>query len=137
MAHWIEDAEAVLRGESREGVQRLAGQRPPVLDATGRYAVLTPFLAAFMWAAAVFRETTQQTPLDEMALLLRLLALALSVRALLALRMLWMRLSVWAQRERYSLALTEQGLLYRSPHGDLAVPREDVIGVREHGDWRK
>jgi hypothetical protein len=135
--HWIDEAEAALRGESREGVQHLAGQRPPVLDPTGVYAVVTPFLAAFMWAAAVFRETTQQAPLDGVALLLRLMAIALSVRALLSLRLLWRRLRVWAESARYHLALTERGLLYRSPDGDLALPLEDVIAVREHGDWRR
>lgn len=137
MGNWVQDAEAVLRGESREGVQRITGQRPPVLDPTGVYAVVTPFLAAFMWAAAVFRETTKQAPLDGLALLLRLMAIALSVRALLSLLLLWRRLRVWAQCARYDLALTEQGLLYRSPKGDVALPLEDVIAVREHGDWRK
>jgi hypothetical protein len=137
VSHWIEDAEAVLRGESREGVQRIDGERPPVLDPTGLYAVVTPFLAAFMWAAAVFRETTQHAPLDGLALLLRLMAIALSVRAALSLRLLAQRLQVWLQRARYTLVLGDGGLLYRGPDGDRVVQREDVLAVREHGDWRK
>jgi hypothetical protein len=68
---------------------------------------------------------------------LRVLALALSVRALIALHGLWGRLRVRAALRRYALALTDDGLLYRSPRGDIVVAREHVLDAREDGDWRE
>jgi hypothetical protein len=38
---------------------------------------------------------------------------------------------------RYALALTPEGLLYRSPVTDVAVRREDIVDVRERGRWRE
>jgi hypothetical protein len=36
---------------------------------------------------------------------------------------------------RYALALTPEGLLFRSPNSDVVVPREHVLDVRARGDW--
>jgi len=133
---WVADAEAALRGESVEGVELVPGHRPPLIDAFARRALLTPFIAAFLWAAVVFREAQRQ-PLEPVALVLRLLALALTVRALLLLTQLGQRLLTSLKRERYGLALTEQGLLYRTPDTDHAILRADVLDVREPGHWRE
>lgn len=133
---WVADAEAALRGESVDGVEVVPRHRPPLIDAFARRALLTPFIAAFLWAAVVFREAQRQ-PLEPVALVLRLLALALTVRALLVVAQLGQRLLTSLRRERYGLALTEHGLLFRTPETDHAIPRQDVIDVREPGHWRE
>jgi hypothetical protein len=106
------------------------------LDAFARRALIAPFIAAFLWAALVFREA-QHNPLEPVALVLRLLALALTVRSVLVLGQLTRRLRVAVRRTRFGLALTEQGLLYRTPETDHAVLRRDVLDVREPGHWRE
>lgn len=133
---WVADAESALRGESVDGVEVVPRQRPPLVDAFARRALLTPFIAAFLWAAVVFREAQRQ-PLEPVALVLRLLAVALTVRALLVIAQLGQRLHTSLRRDRYGLALTEHGLLYRTPETDHAVPRQDVLDVREPGNWRE
>lgn len=113
----------------------LLGERPRVLDAEGLRTLVAPALAAFFWAGAVFREGVIGQPLDPLALLLRLLALALTVRTLLLGRVLVGRLLVSARRREYALALADEGLLLRTPASDFAVAREDIIDVVEHGQW--
>jgi hypothetical protein len=139
MSNWIETAEAALAGtlSSDAEVDVLRATPSPVLDAAGLRAVLAPFFAGFMWAATIFRETQIHSPLDPLALLLRLLALALSVRALTLLVMLARRLRLRMRYSDYALALTPEGLLYRSPVMDVALRREDILDVRERGRWRE
>src|SRR5690348_8266203 len=81
-AHWITRAEAALSGADDSDIELLDAGRPPVLDAFGRRALLAPLLACFFWSAAVFVEQLRG-PLDSVGLLLRLLALAVSVRSVL------------------------------------------------------
>jgi hypothetical protein len=138
MSNWIRAAEAALEGRPSEGIaaEVLPGSAPPLLDANGVRALVSPFLASFMWAAAVFRETQAHQPLDPLALLFRVLALALSLRALRLLIQLSGRLRIWLARQRYALALTPEGLLFRAPRGDVVVARAAILDVREHGgDW--
>jgi hypothetical protein len=132
---WVERAEEALRGGTEAGVQVLTGGRPPILDADGRRALVTPFIAAFLWTAVVFREMQVERPLDPLALLLRLIALAFTVRAVLLLIVLAQRLAVLMRANHYRLALTDEGLLLRTPAADFAVPREDVLDVVEQGHW--
>jgi hypothetical protein len=140
MASWIGSAEAALRSSASPSadaeVEVLRAVPPPVIDYDGVRAILAPFLAAFMWAATIFREVQSGTALDPLALLLRLLALAMTVRALTLLWMLARRLRLRLRYSRYGLALTPEGLLYRTPDMDLALPREDILEVRERGRWR-
>jgi hypothetical protein len=137
MSNWIGAAEAALQERPTEGVEVdvLPRATPPLLDAEGIRALLSPFIAAFLWAATVFRETQLHQTLDPLALLFRVLALALSVRALRLLIELSAKLRVRMSAARYGLALAPEGLLYRSPAGDLAIPREQVLDVRVRGDW--
>jgi hypothetical protein len=137
MANWISSAEAALAGRSEVGgVDTVPRVSPPLFDASTIRALTAPFLAGFMWAAAVFRETQSQQSLDPLALLFRVLALALSVRALRLLILFAGRLRVRLAWRRYALALTPEGLLYRSPQSDVVVPREQVLDVRERdGSW--
>jgi hypothetical protein len=136
---WIAAAEAAIEGRDTSGfeVDVLERVPPPVFDVSAVRALSSPLLAGFMWAATVLREQLTQQPLDGLALLLRVLALALSVRALLALHMLWQRLRVRAALHRHALALTDEGLFYRDPSGDVVIPREHVLEAREEGDWRE
>ena len=137
MSSWIEAAEAALSGTATDTEHEvLRPGPPPVLDAVGLRALLAPFLAGFMWAATIFREVQIATPLDPLALLLRLLALALTVRALTLLFQLARRVRLRLSYSRYGLVLTPEGLLYRSPTMDVALPREDILEVRERGRWR-
>ncbi len=137
MSSWIEAAEAALRGTASDAETDVIRPSPsPVFDAEGLRALLAPFLAGFLWAATIFREVQVAAPLDPLALLLRLLALALTVRAITLLFALVRRLRLRLQYARYALALHPEGLLYRTPDMDIAVPRDDILEVRERGRWR-
>jgi hypothetical protein len=133
---WIERAETAMRGEPVEQIALVQRHAPAILDAFGRRALLAPFFAAFMWAAVLFRARLGQ-PLDPIVLLLRLLALALSVRAVLLGSVLLRRVHVSLTRGRYQLALSDEGLLLRTPRADFAVQKTDVIDIREHGVWQE
>lgn len=135
-ASWVARAEAALGGRPTEGVEVLEGQPPPVLDPIGVRAVLALPMAAFVWGAAVFRETVAESSFDPMALLLRLVALGLSVRAVVLGAVLVRRLRAASRRAGHRLALTDEGLLLRTPAGDFAVARGDVLAVKEHGVWQ-
>ena len=134
--NWIEQAESALRGEPAEGVELLSAHAPPWLDPLGRSVLLAPFLAAFMWAAVVFRARLA-APLDPILLLLRLLALAASARAGVLGFAFAARVRIGLQRARYAVALHEEGLLVRTPHADYALPKADVIDIRERGAWQE
>jgi hypothetical protein len=138
MSNWIHEAEAALSGKrtTPEGdteVEVVENHAPPLLDVAFGRALLAPFLAGFMWAAVIFRETQAQSSLDPLALLLRVLALALSVRALRVLWALAVRLRLWLRWKRHALVLTDEGLLYRTPETDVVVPKRDVLDIREQG----
>lgn len=136
-SNWITEAEAALRATAPSAdLEVIRAEPSPVFDAEGVRAILAPFFAAFLWAATIFRELQSGAPLDPLALLLRLLALALSVRAVLALWRVGRRLQLRLGHQRYALVLTPEGLLYRTPDMDIAVPREDIVDVRERGRWK-
>lgn len=136
---FVERAEEALRsGQSAGDVRVIAAGAPPVLDAIGRRALTAPLLAGFMWAAVVFRATLDQQArvgLDPLGLIFRLLALALTVRTAILIVQLWPRLRAWRDKSRYALALTDDGLLLRTPVADYPVAKEDIIGIHEHGSW--
>ena len=148
---WVERAEAALRGQGAASdggaaeptasdgageVEIVQARRPNVLDAFARRALAAPFLAAIFWAAAIFRENLNH-PLEPLTLLLRLLALAMSVRVLVLGVVLARRIHMVMQRDHYRLVLTDGGLLLRTPQADFAVARDDIVDVREPGDWQE
>lgn len=133
---FIEQAEAAMRGEAAPDIELYPGEPGPVLDASGRRALISPLYAAFMWAATMFMEQQSTRMFDPASLLLRLLALALSLRALLLGIELLARVRVSSQHARYQLALADDGLLFRTPHADYAVLKSDVVDVRERGAWQ-
>jgi hypothetical protein len=149
---WVERAEAALQGpsgaaaieraagasasEPDDDVEVLPGRRPSLLDAFGRRALAAPFLAALLWAAAIFRENLNH-PLEPISLAFRLLALAMTVRAIVFAVVLVRRLRVILARDRYRLVLTDEGLLMRTPVADFAVAKADIVDIREPGDWQE
>jgi hypothetical protein len=133
-SNWISDAEAALASGASDSADVIDVHAPAVLDAEGARALIAPFLAGFMWAAVVFRELQTHATLDPMALLFRVLALALTLRAIRVLYGLARRQRLAHRRRRYALVLTDEGLLFRSPDGgDVVVPKDEIIDVREHG----
>lgn len=137
-ASWVERAERAIEGGAlEEGDVVLRGARPPILDAEGVRAVAAPLLCAVLWSAAVFREMVAGTSIDPLAFATRILALGVTLRVLLLGARLWKRLRLWMEAERHALALTPEGLLYRSPEVDLALPRDMVLGVVEEGAWQE
>ncbi|GAB5548346.1 MAG: hypothetical protein SangKO_081060 [Sandaracinaceae bacterium] len=136
---WVTDLEAALaRGRSDDdSVRVLSPQRPPILDADGIKAVVAPLFAAIFWGAAIFREMIGGTPLDPIAVVLRLLALGMTLRVLFLGAELLRRIGVWIQARSYGLALSDGGLLFRTPEADYAVAKADVIGISERGRWQE
>lgn len=136
---FVERAEEALRTGQPSGDARVvAAGAPPLLDSLGRRAALAPLLAGFMWAAVVFRQTIQdeaRVGLDPLGLIFRLLALALTARTLILLVALRPRIRAFLDQKRYALALTDDGLLLRTPVTDFPVAKEDVIDIQEHGAW--
>lgn len=130
--HWIPAAEAALADPSKAtGVDVVHSTPPPLLEGAGARAISVPFLAAFVWAAALFQEQLSGQPLDPLALLLRFLGFSLIVRTLLSVRMLWSRVQLRRQAHRFALAIADEGILLRTNAGDVAVPRGEVLAIRE------
>lgn len=135
--HWITRAEAALDGRPDPDVDIVGVRRPPVLDADGVKAVMAPFFAALFYMAAHFLELDKGSMYPG-ALLLNLIALGFTARAVILGVVLARRLGVYSKTARYGLALADGGLLYRSPDGgDLPIPRQDILEIRERGMWRK
>lgn len=134
-ASWIERAEHALRGEET-GVEVIRAAAPPVFDGAGLSALLAPAVAAAVWAYSLHRDTTVATSIDPLGLLVRIVALVLSVRAGFLIVELLRRLGVLFDVKSYAMALTDEGILYRSPTGDVAMLRSDIVDIVERGDWR-
>jgi len=137
---WVDAARAALdrgTGDADPATTLVETGPPPVLDVlVGLTAVP---LAGVAWAGAYFRELVAGQPLDPIALLLRALAFGLSIRALVALGQAVRRGTLWLRHRRFGLAVRDEGVVYRAPGRaqDVVVPRPDVLGVRERGDWRE
>ncbi|MCB9591325.1 MAG: hypothetical protein H6719_01225 [Sandaracinaceae bacterium] len=136
---WVRRAEqALTTGSARSEDDTLVSvHRPPLVDVEGTKAILAPVLAAIVWAAAIFREMVTHSSLDPIGMILRLIALGLTLRVLLLGGQFFERLRVWLATSRYGLVLTPEGLLYRTPSHDIAIPRDRVMGVMEKGQWQQ
>lgn len=133
---WIASAEAALEGRGTfPGITLLPGRRPPLLDGEGSDALVAPLMAGFLWTAVVFLET-QSGQTAPVALLLRWLALGLSVRALRLVWRLLLRVKLWMDAPQYGLAIADEGLLLRTPNFDIPLAKVDVVSAVEQGDWR-
>jgi hypothetical protein len=135
MPNWIQAAEAALgpKPGADEAAAVIERHFPPIFDSAGARALLAPFLAAFLWAAVVFRESQVHTSLDPLALLFRVLALAMTLRALRVLFQLGARVRVALATRAYGLVVTPDGLFLRTPRTDTVVPRAEILAVREQG----
>ncbi|MBK8168938.1 MAG: hypothetical protein IPK60_01180 [Sandaracinaceae bacterium] len=134
---WIDKAEKALRaGVDIDDVEVLRGASPPVLDGAGMSAVLAPVVAAGAWAFSFYRDHLNGSSIDPLGLFVRIVALVLTIRAAFLLAMLIKRLNVMSERKDYRIAICDEGILYRSPVGDIALPRTDIIDIVERGDWR-
>lgn len=133
---WVARAEAALDGRGASpGITLLTGRRPPLLDGEGSDALVAPLIAGFLWTAAIFLEA-QSGQTAPVALLLRWLALGLSVRAFRLVWRLLLRLKLWVDAPRYGLAIADEGLLLRTPTFDVPLSKPDVVNAVEQGDWR-
>jgi len=128
---FIERAEAALRGEPAEGVELVDESAPSLLDGVGAPARIA-LLATGFWAVAVFREGLTH-PLDPLALLLRLLALAATLRVAVGLARLFAHARERMRRDRHRLALADEGLLLRTPRADFALPKHDIVDILPSG----
>lgn len=135
-AHWIRRAERAIAGGESADCEVLRGRRPPLLDRFGASALVSPVLAAFLWGAVAFREVVEPSPIDPWTTLLRLLAVGLTVRTVLLYAELVRRFQVALAANRSALALTPEGLFLRTGAADFLLPREHIVAVTEHGDWR-
>lgn len=135
---WIETAREVARGrrEAPAGWQVLAGERPTLIDAESIRAILALFVAVLAWTGAIFRELVAGTPIDPLGLFMRLVALAMTVRAVLLGRDVAARVSVWARARASTLILAPEGLWARLPEGEVAADRDEIAGVAERGTWQ-
>ena len=137
---WVERAERALDAKGaplEEGEVVLRGARPAILDAEGVRAVAAPLFAAVVWSAAILRETMTGTSVDPLAFGLRVIALGLTLRVILLGARMVERLRLASRAKEHALVLTGEGLLYRTPEVDVAIPRRDVVGVVEEGRWQE
>lgn len=136
---WVERARALASGRAAEappGWQVLRGERPPLLDAESVRAVVAILVAVLAWTGAAFRELVAGTPIDPLALFMRLVALAMTVRALILGRELVARASVWLRSPGCALVLAPEGLWARLPDGEAVAERDEIVGVSERGTWQ-
>lgn len=135
---WTDTARALASGsrEAPRGWQVVRGERPPLVDAESVRGLVATMVAVIAWAGAVLREMVAGTPLDPLALFMRLVALAMTVRAALFLRELFARASVWAASKRCALVLAPEGLYARLPGEEVAADRDEIVGVTERGVWQ-
>ncbi len=134
---WVRRAEAALASgkTASDDDVRVEVHRPPLLDGDGAKAILAPVLASIVWAAAVFREMVAQTSLDPFGMILRLVALGLTLRVGLLGGQLVARARTWLDASKHGLVLTPEGLLYRTPSHDVAIPKDRIVGITERGHW--
>jgi hypothetical protein len=142
---WIARARAMTdaRGELPAGWQRIAGAFPPVLEGDGVRGLVAPLVASVAWLGAAFREVavTSGDPaasasLDPLALFMRLLALGLSVRALILLSALVRRIGVGVRARSSFLVLAPEGLYAKLPGEEVSIAKDDIAGVVEPGVWQ-
>lgn len=123
---WREAASAALAGDAEAG-HVMRGHRPPVLDAVALRATLLLALAAGLIAAsAIF---AGDVPFEPAPMLLRLVGLAVAARGLAMAATVVARLPAWSSAERWALVLMDEGLLLRSPDGEVAVERGQLLDV--------
>jgi len=138
----IDTRTALPSGSGEDRWERIAAGWPPVLDGDGMRGLIAPLVAAVAWAGAYFRELTvagadEGSPaLDPFALLMRLIAVGLTVRAIILLSELARRLRIAGAMRRCYLALGPDGLYARLPDGEVWLEKDDIAAIVEPGNWQ-
>jgi hypothetical protein len=136
-AGWVARAQEVAAGgEPPEGWERIAGTAPPLLDGEVLRGAIAPLVAAIAWGGAVLREFVAGTPVDPLSVMLRLVALAMTVRAFLLGREVVRRVALLLRAPQCALVLAPERLLARLPDGDAAVERSEIVAITEQGAWQ-
>jgi hypothetical protein len=135
---WVREARtlAVQRARPKSGWEVLRGTWPPVLDGDGVRALMAPLVAAVAWLGAGFREIVAGTAIDPLAILMRLLAIGLTTRALLLGIGLVRRLIVAARAKRSALVLSPRGLFFTDGASEASIEREAIVAITESGIWQ-
>lgn len=107
----------------------LKGHAPPLLRGEGWRGLLYPLCAAALVMVALDRETAMKAALDPAALALRALAVALLLRSLPAVRVLWGRLRLATTAKRHRLRFDDDALVWSSPAGERRFDREAIVRV--------
>lgn len=134
-ASWVTTARRALDGAVEHSVEVIPRRRPVLVDRAVAVALATLAVGSALLAAAIWRELQSGNPFDRLAMPLRFVAVVGILRGLVASWPLVPRLRLAARTRRHGLALTEEGLLVRSPDGERAIPRAHVAAAIEPGDW--
>jgi hypothetical protein len=137
-ADWTQRAREIATGRVRppKGWDVLRGTWPPVLDGDGVRALLAPMVAAVAWLGAGFREIVAGTAIDPLALLMRLLAVGLTTRALILGLELGRRLIVATRASRSALVLAPEGLFFTDGTTAASMERDAIVSITESGIWQ-
>ncbi len=114
----------------------LRGTLPPVLEGDGVRGLLASIVAGVAWLGAGFREMVAGTAIDPFALLMRVLAVGLTTRALLLLFGLGKRLVIAARASRARLVLTPEGLVFFDGSRTITFERSAITSIVETGMWQ-
>ncbi|MFT3922531.1 MAG: hypothetical protein QM778_08355 [Myxococcales bacterium] len=119
-------AAAIAHGE----VEVMRGARPAFFDTDVARALSSALFAAFVVAAAIFRERVGGAgALDLIALLLRAASVAFVLRALIALGVLVRRARGETDAAEHTLAFGTAGILLLGPRGEVSASKADVLAV--------
>lgn len=114
----------------------LEGVFPPVLEGDGVRGLLAPVVAAVAWVGASFREMVAGTAIDPLALLMRLLAVGLTTRALILGYRLAKRMIVASRASRARLVLAPEGLALHDGSRTITFDRAAITSIVEAGMWQ-
>ena len=70
-------------------------------------------------------------------IVLRALAVAATVRAIMSVWLLGSRVRLWLAASDCRLVMLEEGLWFDLGGQQRAIARDDIVGIREEGDWRE
>jgi len=119
-------AAAMAHGE----VEVMRGARPGFFDGDVARALSASLFAAFVVAAAIFRERVGGAgPLDLIALLLRAASVAFVLRALITIALLVQRVRREVDAAQHVLAFGPEGIFLRGPAGEAWAAKADVLAV--------
>jgi hypothetical protein len=126
---WLAPLREAADGRSHPGVEVIRGAAPGLFASDGVHAITSLLLAGLVIAAAVLRSGLAAGGFDLIALLLRCASVAFALRAVIALVRWGRRVARDGGATRHVLALSEHGLLHRTPDGERWLAREDVIAL--------